>query len=61
MINNKKKEYVIDRKNDVDVIRYIPWFTYYNQSIERMMFKKKIKKYSSLLAFCLFLFLIVVI
>jgi hypothetical protein len=47
MFTRDKGCYIIKRKNDVNMVKYIPWFTYFNEQHEKEQhFKRKIKKYS---------------
>lgn len=47
MFTRDKGYYTIKRKNDVNMVKYIPWFTYFNEQHEKEQhFKRKIKKYS---------------
>lgn len=47
MFTRNKGCYIIKRKNDVNMVKYIPWFTYFNEQHEKEQhFKRKIKKYS---------------
>lgn len=54
MFTRDKGCYIIKRKNDVNMVKYIPWFTYFNEQYEKEQhFKRKIKKYSILFSLTL--------
>lgn len=54
MFTRDKGCYIIKRKNDVNMVKYIPWFTYFNEQYEKEQhLKRKIKKYSILFSLTL--------
>lgn len=54
MFTRDKGYYIIKRKNDINMVKYIPWFTYFNEQYEKEQhLKRKIKKYSVLFSLTL--------
>ena len=62
MFTRDKGCYIIKRKNDVNMVKYIPWFTYFNEQYEKeQCLKRKIKKYSVVFSLTLLFFVALVI
>lgn len=62
MFTRDKGYYTIKRKNDVNMVKYIPWFKYFNEQYEKeQCLKRKIKNYTILLSATLLFLLAIAI